>query len=197
MYDGVVREVEMRFNLLKTAYVAVAVSDALIGEEVVEFLMEMSVRLVVVYGDDVRELGVYVVVYVMLLRLVAGDLEYVKRAVTEGDKEVLEVLLVLDLSVSVVYYYVVSWYYKVWENYVEFYKLGMLYLAYVSCEMLFAETRAALSVDLCFVVLFGENVYNFVEFFVYLIVESLNDGFFVWLMDVVKVFNEGDLYEYD
>jgi 26S proteasome regulatory subunit N9 len=63
--------------------------------------------------------------------------------------------------------------------------------------MLPAETRAALSVDLCLAALLGENVYNFAELLAHPIVESLNDGPFAWLMDVVKAFNEGDLHEYD
>jgi len=197
MYDGVVREAETRFNPLKTAHVAVAVSDALTGEEAVEFLTETSARLVAAHGDEAREPGVYVAAHVTLLRLVAGDLEYAKRAVTEGDKEALEALPAPDPSVSAAYHYVASRYYKVRENYAEFYKSGMLYLAYVSCEMLPAETRAALSVDLCLAALLGENVYNFAELLAHPIVESLNDGPFAWLMDVVKAFNEGDLHEYD
>jgi len=99
--------------------------------------------------------------------------------------------------VSAAFHYVASRYYKVREQYGEFYKSGMLYLAYVSCEMLPMETRAALSVDLCLAALLGENVYNFAELLAHPIVESLNDGPFVWLMDVVKAFNEGDLHEYD
>ena len=200
LYEGVVREVETRLNPLKTAHVAVAVSDAF-GEgargEAMEFLTETSARLVAAHGDEAKEPEVYISAHVTLLKLMDGDLDYAKRAVTSDDKEALEALAAPDPSVSAAFHYVASRYHKVRENYAEFYKSGMLYLAYVSCELLPTETRVALSVDLCLAALLGENVYNFAELLAHPIVESISDGPFVWLMDVVKAFNEGDLHKYD
>lgn len=200
LYEGVVREVETRLNPLKTAHVAVAVSDGF-GEgargEAMEFLTETSARLVAAHGDEAKEPEVYISAHVTLLKLMDGDLDYAKRAVTSDDKEALEALAAPDPSVSAAFHYVASRYHKVRENYAEFYKSGMLYLAYVSCELLPTETRVALSVDLCLAALLGENVYNFAELLAHPIVESISDGPFVWLMDVVKAFNEGDLHKYD
>jgi len=200
LYEGVVREVETRLNPLKTAHVAVAVSDAF-GEgargEAMEFLTETSARLVAAHGNEAKEPEVYISAHVTLLKLMDGDLDYAKRAVTSDDKEALEALAAPDPSVSAAFHYVASRYHKVRENYAEFYKSGMLYLAYVSCELLPTETRVALSVDLCLAALLGENVYNFAELLAHPIVESISDGPFVWLMDVVKAFNEGDLHKYD
>jgi len=200
LYEGVVREVETRLNPLKTAHVAVAVSDAF-GEgargEAMEFLTETSARLVAAHGDEAKEPEVYISAHVTLLKLMDGDLDYAKRAVTSDDKEALEALAAPDPSVSAAFHYVASRYHQVRENYAEFYKSGMLYLAYVSCELLPTETRVALSVDLCLAALLGENVYNFAELLAHPIVESISDGPFVWLMDVVKAFNEGDLHKYD
>jgi 26S proteasome regulatory subunit N9 len=200
LYEGVVREVETRLNPLKTAHVAVAVSDAF-GEgargEAMEFLTETSARLVAAHGDEAKEPEVYISAHVTLLKLMDGDLDYAKRAVTSDDKEALEALAAPDPSVSAAFHYVASRYHKVRENYAEFYKSGMLYLAYVSCELLPTETRVALSVDLCLAALLGENVYNFAELLAHPIVESISDGPFAWLMDVVKAFNEGDLHKYD
>ena len=200
LYDGVVREAETRLNPLKTAHLAVAVSDAPGGgtrAEALDFLSETSKRLVDAHGAEAREPEVYIAAHVTLLRLMEGDLDYAKKAVTETDKAALEALAAPDPSVSAAFHYVASRYYKVKEDYAEFYKSGMLYLAYVSCESLPKETRAALSVDLCLAALLGENVYNFAELLAHPIVESLKDGPFVWLMDVVKAFNEGDLHLYD
>ena len=198
--EGVVREVETRLNPLKTAHVAVAVSDAF-GEsargEAMDFLTETSARLIAAHGDEAKEPEVYIGTHVTLLKLMDGDLDYAKRAVTSDDKEALEALVAPDPSVSAAVHYVASRYHKVRENYAEFYKSGMLYLAYVSCEMLPTETRVALSVDLCLAALLGENVYNFAELLAHPIVESISDGPFEWLMDVVKAFNEGDLHKYD
>ena len=179
---------------------AVAVSDAF-GEsargEAMDFLTETSARLVAAHGDEAKEPEVYIGTHVTLLKLMDGDLDYAKRAVTSDDKEALEALVAPDPSVSAAVHYVASRYHKVRENYAEFYKSGMLYLAYVSCEMLPTETRVALSVDLCLAALLGENVYNFAELLAHPIVESISDGPFEWLMDVVKAFNEGDLHKYD
>ena len=200
LYDGVVREAETRFNPLKTAQLAVAVSDAPgsgTRAEALEFLSETSKRLVAAHGGEAREPEAYIAAHVTLLRLMEGDLDYAKKAVTETDKATLEALTAPDPSVSAAIHYVASRYHKVKEDYAEFYKSGMLYLAYVSCELLPRETRAALSVDLCLAALLGENVYNFAELLAHPIVESLKDGPFVWLMDVVKAFNEGDLHLYD
>lgn len=200
LYDGVVREAETRFNPLKTAQLAVATSDAPgsgTRAEALEFLSETSKRLVAAHGVEAREPEAYIAAHVTLLRLMEGDLDYAKKAVTETDKAALEALVAPDPSVSAAIHYVASRYHKVKEDYAEFYKSGMLYLAYVSCELLPRETRAALSVDLCLAALLGENVYNFAELLAHPIVESLKDGPFVWLMDVVKAFNEGDLHLYD
>ena len=200
LYDGVVREAETRFNPLKTAQLAVAASDAPgagTRAEAMEFLTETSKRLVEAHGSEAAEPEAYISAHVTLLRLLEGDLDYAKKAVTETDKAKLEALVAPDPSVSAAFHYVASRYHKVKEEYAEFYKSGMLYLAYVSCELLPSETRAALSVDLCLAALLGENVYNFAELLEHPIVESIKEGPFVWLMDVVKAFNEGDLHLYD
>ena len=198
LYAEVVADIERKFNPLKVAHIAVAVSDTYSDRgEAMEFLTSTTARLVEAHGDGANEPNVYISSHVTLLKLVEGDLDFVKRAITEGDKEALDALRAPDPSVSAAFHYVASRYYKVREQYGEFYKSGMLYLAYVSCEMLPMETRAALSVDLCLAALLGGNVYNFAELLAHPIVESLNDGPFVWLMDVVKAFNEGDLHEYD
>jgi len=198
LYAEVIVDIEHKFNPLKVAHIAVAVSDTY-GDhvEAMEFLTKTTARLVEAHGDRANEPNVYIAAHVTLLKLVDGDVDFVKRAITEGDKQALEALRAPDPSVSAAFHYVASRYYKVREQYGEFYKSGMLYLAYVSCEMLPAETRAALSVDLCLAALLGENVYNFAELLAHPIVESLSDGPFIWLMEVVKAFNEGDLHEYD
>jgi len=198
LYAHVVEDVEGRMNPLKCAHIAVAVSDGYANRtRAMDFLIKTSERLKTAHGSDAEEPSVYIASHVTLLKLLDGDLDYAKRAITEGDKAALEALSAPDPSVSAAFHYVASRYHKVKEQYADFYKDGMLYLAYVSCEMLPLETRVALSVDLCLAALLGENVYNFAELLAHPIIESLEGGQFVWLLDVVKAFNEGDLHEYD
>ena len=102
--------------------------------------------------------------HVALLRVHEGKAIEARDYITLEGKAALDAMLPSpDPSVSAAYYYVLSQYHKSKQDFAEFYRAGMLYLAYVSSESLPAPTRLDLAVDLGLAALFGEDLYNFAE----------------------------------
>ena len=95
-----------------------------------------------------EEAVLYLRMHVALLHVHEGRVSEARTMVLDDGKAALDALPSPDPSVSTAYYYVCSQYHKSKQDFAEFYKTGMLYLAYISSETLPVETRRDLAVDL-------------------------------------------------
>ena len=73
-------------------------------------------------------------------------------------KGALDAMASPDPSVSAAYYYVCSQYHKAKQEFAEFYRHGMLYLAFVSSESLPEATRRDLAADHALAARLAEDV---------------------------------------
>ncbi|PSR89269.1 26S proteasome non-ATPase regulatory subunit 13 A like, partial [Actinidia chinensis var. chinensis] len=94
------------------------------------------------------------------------------------------------------YYWVSSQYHKSRQEFAEFYKSALLYLAYKSVESLSESFKLDLAFDLSLAALLGENIYNFGELLAHPIIKSLLGTKVEWLYYILEAFNSGDLVRY-
>ena len=133
-YTHFVVDFEAKVNQLKLAHIAVAVSSRL-GDPraAVAFLNNAAAKL---QGDhSAAAPALYLRMHVALLHLQAGDMAAAKTGVEQGRTE-LERLEGADTSVHAAFYFVAAQLAKASQDFSEFHKSGLLYLAYTSLDAL-------------------------------------------------------------
>jgi hypothetical protein len=139
LFTHFVADFAERMNQLKLSHIAVAVS-ARLGEPsaAVAFLTGAVAKM----ADQPRVEAplLYMRTHVALLHLQSGDLAAAKTGVDEG-RAALDKLSDADSSVHAAVYFVAAQLAKAKQDFAEFYKTGMLYLAYVSAEALPDATK--------------------------------------------------------
>ncbi|CAL5441219.1 unnamed protein product [Camellia sinensis] len=85
------------------------------------------------------------------------------KKLLEDRKSTLDSMTDIDPSVYANYYWVSSQYHKSRQEFAEFYKSALLYLAYTLVESLSESFKLDLAFDLSLAALLGENIYNFGE----------------------------------
>ncbi|XP_024384021.1 26S proteasome non-ATPase regulatory subunit 13 homolog B [Physcomitrium patens] len=196
LYHNFIRDFETKINLLKLAHFAVIVSkqypekDAAIAylEEVIEKLRTSGER-------RVEEPILYVKMQVAAMKLQRGEIQVCKKLLEEG-KTTLDSMTDVDPSVHASVHWVSSQYYKSRQEFAEFYKSALLYLAYTSVETLSEDFKLDLAFDLSLAALLGNNIYNFGELLAHPIVNSLLGTSVEWLYFILQAFNAGDLTRY-
>jgi len=198
LYHNFINDFEHKLNALKLGHIVVAVSSRYGDRSVaVAFMESVVTKMTEQKMQGHEEPVLYLQMHIALLHLHDGNAAEAKRMVTQDGKEALDALPAVDPSVNAAFHYVSSQYYKSRQDFAEFYKSGMLYLAYISSDSLPAETRRDLAVDLALAALLGEKVYNFAELLAHPIIKSLDGTAFAWLHEVLVAFNDGDLHLYD
>uniref|UniRef100_A0A7S0R011 PCI domain-containing protein n=1 Tax=Pyramimonas obovata TaxID=1411642 RepID=A0A7S0R011_9CHLO len=201
LYSGFISDFEMKLNLLRLAHIIVAISSRYTDRErAFKFLGEAVARI-----QDTKEPSrirgepvLYLQMHIALLKLQGGDVLGCKEMLEEG-KPLLDNLIDVDPSVHASLHHVASMYHKAKQDFAEFFKSGMLYLAYISVDSLDEVTKLALAVDLSLAALLGEDIYNFGELIAHPVVKTLTDpkSSYGWLKDLLVAFNAGDLDKYD
>jgi 26S proteasome regulatory subunit N9 len=139
LYTRFVSDFEERMNQLKLAHIAVAVS-ARLGEPGAAIAFLQGVAAKVAAAPRAEAPLLYIRTHVALLHLQSGDLAAAKTGVEEG-RAALDALSDADSSVSAAVYFVAAQLAKAKQDFAEFYKAGLLYLAYVSTEALPEATK--------------------------------------------------------
>jgi len=206
LYEGFISDFELKLNLLRLAHIMVAISSRYTEREKAFTFLEKSVKRIQDIKENSRikestrfkEPVLYIQMHIALLKLQGGDVLSCKEMLEEG-KPLLDTLVDVDPSVHASVHHVASMFYKAKQDFAEFYKSGMLYLAYISVESLDEVTRMALAVDLSLAALLGEDVYNFGELIAHPVVKSLEEpkSSYGWLHALLVAFNKGDLDQYD
>lgn len=124
-----------------------------------------------------------------------GDPKECQKLLDEG-KTTLDSMTDIDPSVYASYYWVSSQYHKTRQEFAEFYKSALLYLAYTSVESLSESFKLDLAFDLSLSALLGDNIYNFGELLAHPIIKSLIGTKVEWLYYILEAFNTGDLVHY-
>ncbi|MCD9642480.1 26S proteasome non-ATPase regulatory subunit 13 B [Datura stramonium] len=196
LYHNFITDFETKINLLKLAHFAVIVSRQYPEKEAaIGYLEGVTEKLHNTKETRIEEPILYIKMQISLFKLEQGDPKECQKLLDEG-KTTLDSMTDIDPSVYASYYWVSSQYHKVRQEFAEFYKSALLYLAYTSVESLSESFKLDLAFDLSLSALLGDNIYNFGELLAHPIIKSLIGTKVEWLYYILEAFNTGDLVHY-
>lgn len=127
------------------------------------------------------------------MHVVASQFDKAKEILSEV-QGVLDTAIGIDPSVYSQFYRVLSIFHKNQVHAGEFYKAGLLYLAYTPLESLSLPVRRELARDLGIAGLVAEDVYGLGELLSHSLVTSLEqDAELKWLIELMHAFNSGHI----
>ncbi|KAI3690188.1 hypothetical protein L2E82_48163 [Cichorium intybus] len=196
LYNNFITDFETKINLLKLAHFAVIVSRQYSEKEAaISYLEGVIEKLRVTKETRIEEPILYIKMQIAIFNLEKGDQKECKNLLEDG-KSTLDSMTDIDPSVYANYYWVSSQYHKSRQEFAEFYKNSLLYLAYTSVESLSDSFKLDLAFDLSLSALLGDNIYNFGELLAHPIIKSLLGTKVEWLYHILEAFNSGDLIRY-
>ncbi|KAJ6846402.1 26S proteasome non-ATPase regulatory subunit 13-like protein B [Iris pallida] len=196
LYHNFITDFETKINLLKLAHFAVIVSRQYSEKEAaISYLEGVIAKL-----RDTRELRIeepilYVKMQIASFNLDKGNQKECKKLLEDG-KTTLDSMTDVDPSVHASYYWIFSQYHKSRQEFAEFYKSALLYLAYTTVESLSDAFKLDLAFDLSLSALLGDNIYNFGELLAHPIIDSLLGTKVEWVYYILQAFNTGNLVRY-
>ncbi|XP_047975834.1 26S proteasome non-ATPase regulatory subunit 13 homolog B-like [Salvia hispanica] len=196
LYQNFITDFETKINLLKLAHFAVIVSRQYSEKDAaISYLQGVIEKLRTTSKVRIEEPILYINMQIGLFKLEQGDQKECKKLLEEG-KSTLDSMTDIDPSVYASYYWISSQYHKARQEFAEFYRSALLYLAYTSVETLSDSFKLDLAFDLSLSALLGENIYNFGELLAHPIIKSLMGTKVEWLYYILEAFNSGDLVRY-
>ncbi|KAL5544713.1 hypothetical protein UlMin_008497 [Ulmus minor] len=170
LYHNFITEFETKINLLKLAHFVVIVSRQYPKKEAaISYLKGVIKKLRVTREQRIEEPILYIKMQIDCKKLL------------DNGKSTLNSMTDIDPFVYANYYWVSSQYYKVRQEFTEFYKSALLYLAYTSVESLSDSFKLDLAFNLSLSSLLGDNIYNFGELLAHPIIRSLIGSKVEWL----------------
>ena len=136
LYHNFITDFETKINLLKLAHFAVIVSRQYSEKEAATgYLDGIIEKLQNTREQRIEEPILYIKMQIAIFKLEQGDQKECKKLLEDG-KSTLDSMTDIDPSVYASYYWVSSQYHKFRQEFAEFYKSALLYLAYTSVESL-------------------------------------------------------------
>ncbi|CAK9173468.1 unnamed protein product [Ilex paraguariensis] len=136
LYHNFITDFETKINLLKLAHFAVIVSRQYSEKEAaISYLEGVIEKLRATKETRIEEPILYTKMQIAILKLEQGDQKECKKLLEDG-KSALDSMTDIDPSVYASYYWASSQYQKSRQEFAEFYKSALLYLAYTSVESL-------------------------------------------------------------
>ncbi|XAR70696.1 hypothetical protein NMG60_11027646 [Bertholletia excelsa] len=196
LYHNFITDFETKINLLKLAHFTVIVSRQYTEKEAaISYLEGVIEKLQATREMRIEEPIVYIQMQIAVLKLEKGDQKECRKLLEDG-KSMLDGMTDIDPSVYASHYWVSSQYHKCRQEFSEFYKSALLYLAYTSVESLSESFKLDLAFDLSLAALLGDNIYSFGELLAHPIIKSLLGTKVEWLYYILEAFNSGDLGHY-
>ncbi|KAM0945684.1 putative proteasome component (PCI) domain, 26S Proteasome non-ATPase regulatory subunit 13 [Dioscorea sansibarensis] len=195
-YNNFITDFETKINLLKLAHFAVIVSRQYSETEAaISYLENVIEKLRATREMRIEEPILYVKMQIASFNLEKGNQKECKKLLDDG-KTMLDSMTDVDPSVHASFYWISSQYHKSRQEFAEFYKNALLYLAYTTVESLSDSFKLDLAFDLSLSALLGDNIYNFGELLAHPIINSLLGTKVEWLYHILQAFNTGDLVRY-
>ncbi|OMO93482.1 hypothetical protein COLO4_16915 [Corchorus olitorius] len=143
LYHNFITDFETKINLLKLAHFAVIVSRQYSEKEAaIGYLEGVIEKLQTTREQRIEEPILYIKMQIAKFKLEQGDQKECKKLLEDG-KTTLDSMTDIDPSVYASYYWVSSQYHKFRQEFAEFYKSALLYLAYTSVESLSESFKLA------------------------------------------------------
>ncbi|XP_072984522.1 26S proteasome non-ATPase regulatory subunit 13 homolog B-like [Typha latifolia] len=196
LYNNFISDFETKINLLKLAHFTVVVSRQYSEKDVaISYLEGVIAKLRDTQDMRIEEPILYVKMQIATLNLEKINQKECKKFLDEG-KSTLDSMTDVDPSVHASYYWVSSQYHKSRQEFAEFYKSALLYLAYTTVDSLSESFKLDLAFDLSLAALLGDNIYNFGELLAHPIINSLLGTKVEWIYHILQAFNAGNLVQY-
>ncbi|KAK9816790.1 hypothetical protein WJX72_005132 [[Myrmecia] bisecta] len=197
LYEHFIASFAHKINLLKLAHIAITVAQQYSQpDDAITFLEGVIKQLEETKLPRIDQPVLIMRAQIAQYKLKMGYVQECKGLV-EAAKETLDSLHDVDPSVSAQVHFVGSLYYKHKQDFANFYKSSLQYLAFISSDNLPTDTRLALAVDISLAALLGDNIYNFGELLLHPIINVLDGTKYTWLKEMLACFNHGDLHQYD
>ncbi|XP_022717191.1 26S proteasome non-ATPase regulatory subunit 13 homolog A-like isoform X2 [Durio zibethinus] len=169
LYHNFITDFETKINLLKLAHFAVIVSRQYSEKEAaISYLDGVVEKLQATREMRIEEPILYIKMQIAKFKLDQGDQKECKKLLEDG-KSTLDSMTDIDPTVYASYYWVSSEYHKFRQEFAEFYRSALLYLAYASVESLSESFK---------------------------LIKSLLGTMVEWLYYILQAFNSGDLVRY-
>jgi len=152
-YHNFITDFETKINLLKLAHFAVVVSRQYSEKEAaVSYLESVIEKLRATKEPRITEPIIYIETQKALFKLEQGDQKECKKILDDG-KSSLDSMTDIDPSVYANFYWVSSQYHKCRQEFSDFYKSALLYLAYTSVEDLSESFKLVCPCNIMYLVL--------------------------------------------
>lgn len=136
LYNDFITDFETKINLLKLAHFAVIVSRQYSDKQVaISYLDGVIEKLQATKEMRIEEPILYVKMQIAVFKLEQGNQKECKKLLEDG-KATLDSMTDVDPSVHASFYWISSQYHKSRQEFAEFYKHTLLYLAYTTVESL-------------------------------------------------------------
>ncbi|AQK66274.1 26S proteasome non-ATPase regulatory subunit 13 homolog A [Zea mays] len=163
LYNNFITDFETKINLLKLAHFAVIASRQYPDKDAaITFLEGVITKLRDTRESRINEPILYVKMQIAAINLEKGNQKECKNSLEDG-KTTLDSMTDVDPTVHASFYWISSQYHKSCQEFAEFYKNALLYLAYTTVESLSESFKLDLAFDLSLAALLGDNIYNFGE----------------------------------
>ncbi|ONM00352.1 26S proteasome non-ATPase regulatory subunit 13 homolog A [Zea mays] len=172
LYNNFIVDFETKINLLKLAHFAVITSRQYPDKDAaITFLEGVITKLRETRESRINEPILYVKMQIAAINLEKGNKKECKNLLEDG-KTTLDSMTDVDPTVHASFYWISSQYHKACQEFAEFYKNALLYLAYTTVESLSESFKLDLAFDLSLAALLGDNIYNFGELLAHPIVSN-------------------------
>ncbi|OEL16228.1 26S proteasome non-ATPase regulatory subunit 13-like protein B [Dichanthelium oligosanthes] len=172
LYNNFITDFETKINLLKLAHFVVIASRQYPDKDAaITFLEGVITKLRETRESRINEPILYVKMQIAAINLEKGNQKECKNLLEEG-KTTLDSMTDVDPTVHASFYWISSQYHKTRQEFAEFYKNALLYLAYTTVESLSESFKLDLAFDLSLAALLGDNIYNFGELLAHPIVSN-------------------------
>jgi len=191
LYDHFIKHFEGKMNSLALAKLVIAISRFFPTDRASLFVSSLVDKV----GES-PESATLCKVELARLKLKAGDATECRTLLDDAEEEVNQ-RAGMDVEVHVSFYTTLAAYYKAQGPAGEFYKSALLLLSYQPLDKMAQADAITLSFDLGIAALVAKSVYNFGELLQHPVVAMLETTEHAWLAQLLRVFNAGDIEQYE
>lgn len=119
------------------------------------------------------------------------------KLLLESASKTLDKIDSVDPVINAAYYGVWSEFNKTKADFTAYYRNALLYLACINLDEIPLVQKQQKAYDIGVAALLGDKIYNFGELLLHPILESLKDGEYQWLVDILYSLNDGNVSEFE
>ncbi|KAK5173074.1 26S proteasome regulatory subunit [Saxophila tyrrhenica] len=194
IYNNFIKTFADKINQLKLVQIGLGTAEQYKDDnERLTFLTTLASRVDKPASQDAY---VFALTYVASVRLRLGQTPEARKDLDKCEA-VLDTFDSVETVVHASFYRISADYYQSQQEFANYYRTTLLYLACVDLDDLSQTDRQRVAHDLAIAALVSDTIYNFGELLLHPILDSLTDTPHAWLRELLFAFNRGDLQAYN